>query len=80
MASRVRPGQAMLTALAGLTAYESGMAADVSAIGAENPGESFAGAVAIASRLSDELRRHGIDPAPLLGRIYDKASEMAYSS
>lgn len=79
MAVRVSPGQSLLTALAALTAYEGGMAASVPAMGAESPGESFAGAVAVASRLAEELRRHGIDPAPLLGRIYDKASEMAYS-
>ena len=79
MASRMSPGQSMLTALAGLTAYEAGQDGEVLAMGAEAPGEAFAGAVAVASRLASELRRHGIDPAPLLGRIYDKASDLAYS-
>jgi hypothetical protein len=78
VAGRVTAGQAMLTAIAGLTAYEGGMAADVPAM-ADPDGDAFAGAVAVASRLADELRRHGVDPAPLLGRIYDKASELAYS-
>jgi hypothetical protein len=80
VAGRMSPGQSMLAALAGLTAYESGLSAEVRALGAESPGDAFTGAVAIASRLAEELRRNGIDPAPLLGRIYDKASEMAYSS
>jgi hypothetical protein len=79
VASRMSPGQSMLTALAGLTAYEAGQDSEVLAMGAEAPGEAFAGAVAVAARLACELRRHGIDPAPLLSRIYDKASDLAYS-
>ena len=80
MAGRVSPGQSLLTALAGMTAFRAGMpAAELTAMGEEAPGDSFAAAVAVASRLADELRRNGIDPAPLLSRIYDKASELAYS-
>lgn len=81
MASRVSPGQSLLTALAGLTGCEAGMSREsLLALAGEEPGEAFLGALAIAERLAAEVRRLGGDPDALRSRIYDKASELAYSS
>jgi hypothetical protein len=89
VASRVSPGQSLLTALAGLTAYEAGAyPGDLLDTRAEKPEEAeqlrtaadaFAAALAVASRLAEEVRRLGGDPDALRLRIYDKASELAYS-
>jgi hypothetical protein len=69
----------MLTALAGLTAYDAGeSAAGLLAMGDE-PGDAFASAVGIASLMADEVRKLGGDPDALLARVYDKATELAYS-
>lgn len=80
MATRVSAGQALLTALAGLTAYGAGEDG-LLALGteAEDPGESFAAAVGVAALLAGEVRRLGGDPDALLARVYDKATELAYS-
>lgn len=83
MAGRLNNGEALLTALAGLTAYEAARTpADLEALlamGAEAPGETFAGALALAGRLAQEVRALGGDPDALLARIYGRASELAYS-
>jgi hypothetical protein len=80
VAGRMSPGQSLLTALAGLTAYEAGASSDdLRAMAAEGPGDAFAAALAVASRLAEEVSRLGGDPASLRARIYDKASDLAYS-
>jgi hypothetical protein len=80
VAGRVSPGQALLTALAGLTGCEAGMPKDaLLALAKEDPGEAFLGALALAERLAAEVRRLGGDDAALRARVYDKASELAYS-
>lgn len=82
MTRRASAGQALLTALAGLTAYEAGEpAAGLLALESEagDPGEAFASAVGIASLMADEVRKLGGDPDALLARVYDKATELAYS-
>jgi hypothetical protein len=73
MADRPSPAQGLLTALAGVTAYEAGLHAEVLEMGAEEPGWAFGGAVALASRLADEVRRLGGDPDELLTRVYTRA-------
>jgi hypothetical protein len=76
-------GQALLTALAGLHAYEAAVMPEeldaLLAMGEEAPGETFVGVLALASRLAEEVRKLGGDPDALLARVYDKASELAYS-
>jgi hypothetical protein len=67
-----RPRQSVLTALAGLTAYRAGMHRDVLEIGAEPM--AFAGAIALAEKLTEELRRAGGDPDEVLARVYAAAS------
>ncbi len=83
MAVRMSPGQALLTALAGLTAYEDPKrrmsSQDIAAMPGDGAGEAFLGAVAVASRLAEEVRRLGGDPSALLTRVYGKATELAYS-
>jgi hypothetical protein len=79
MADRPSPSQALLTALAGVTAYEAGLHGEVLKMGAEDPGWSFGGAVALASRLAQEVRRLGGDPDELLRVVYSKAADLATS-
>jgi hypothetical protein len=80
VAGRVTAGQSLLTALAGLTAYQAGLpAGELLALGAGEPGESFAAAVGIAALLAEEVRRLGGDPDVILRGVYDKASSLAYS-
>lgn len=81
MAGRMRASQALLTALAGLTAYEGGSLGteQLLAMGEEAPGETFVAALAVASRLAEEVRRLGGDPDALRRRVYDRASDLAYS-
>lgn len=82
MTGRASAGQALLTALAGLTAYNAGESAAgllEPAYGAGDPPAAFASAVGIASLLADEVRKLGGDPDALLARVYDKATELAYS-
>lgn len=80
MAGRMSPGQALLSALAGLTAYEAGRPrAELTALADESPDDAFVAALAVASKLAEEVRRLGGDPDGLRLRIYDKASELAYS-
>lgn len=80
MTARVSYGQALLTVLAGLTAYGAGEAGCYElGAEAEDPGESFAAAVGVTALLADEVRRLGGDPDALLARVYDKATELAYS-
>ena len=79
MAGRVRPGQALLTALGGLTGCEAGMSRDDLLALAGDTGEAYLGALALAERLAAEVRRLGGDDRALRDRIYDKASEFAYS-
>jgi hypothetical protein len=66
------PGQSLLTAIAGLTAYRAGSPALVLELGCEPL--AFAGAVALAARLADELRDAGGDPDAILTRAYLAAS------
>jgi hypothetical protein len=82
VSSRVSSGQALLTALAGLTAYEGGLtsAAELMSMAGDSPDMSFVAALAVASRLGEEVRRLGGDPDALRLGIYDKASAMAFSS
>lgn len=80
MAGRMSTGRALLTALAGVTAFEGGVPAlDIIEMGEEAPGESFSAAVAVAAKLAEEVRRLGGDPDEVRRRIYDVASELAYS-
>jgi hypothetical protein len=80
VAGRLNNGQALLTALAGLSAYETGApAAELLAMGEEAPAETFVAALAIASALARELERLGGNPDGLRSRIYDKASQLAYT-
>lgn len=83
MASPMSPGQSLLTALAGLTAYDDPerrmSPQDIAALPGDGAAEAFLGAVAVASRLAEEVRRLGGDPGALLGRVYGKATELAYS-
>jgi hypothetical protein len=69
------PGEALLTALAGMAALRQGLHAEVLEMGAEPC--AFAGAVALAARLAEEVRRLGGDPDALLTRAYCAASEKA---
>jgi hypothetical protein len=73
------PRQALLTALAGVTAYRADMKDEVLSMGAEDPGMAFAGAVSLACWLSDEVRALGGDPEALMRRVYCAASKMAPS-
>jgi nicotinamide mononucleotide (NMN) deamidase PncC len=79
MAGRMTSGQAVLAALAGLTAYEAGMYGEAGAIGAEEPGQVFVGMAAVALRLAEEVRALGGDPGALRARIYDQAQALAAS-
>jgi hypothetical protein len=64
------PADGLLAALAGLTAYRGGLDDEVLAMGAEMPGFSFAGAVALAARLAEELRAAGGDPDLVTAAAY----------
>jgi len=69
-----RPGQSLLTAIGGLTAYRAGEREMVLELGCEPL--AFAGAVALAAKLADALREAGGDPDDILARAYAAASAM----
>ena len=76
----VTPRQALLTALAGVTALENSMYPEVKEMGREDvTGDSFAAAVALAARMMDEVRRLGGDPGDLMRRVYLAATDLAPS-
>jgi hypothetical protein len=79
MAARMTSGQAVLAALAGLTAYESGMYGEAASICAEAPVDVFMGMTAVAQRLAEEVRALGGDPDALRARMYDQAQALASS-
>jgi hypothetical protein len=74
----VAQGQGLLSALAGLTAFEAGEFGEVADMAADPL--AFAGTLVLASKLAAEVDRLGGDSAALLARIYDRASGLAYSS
>jgi hypothetical protein len=76
VADRREQGAAVLTALAGVTAYQDGLHGEVLAMGAESPGWAFAGVVGLLDRFAAEIDRLGGDSAALRARVYDKAHEM----
>lgn len=73
------PKQALLTALAGVTAYRKDMNTEVLAMGEQEPGWAFAGAVALSCWLAEEVRRLGGDPDELLRRVYCAAYDLTPS-
>ena len=81
MADRASVGRALLTALAGLTAYEgeSLAAGDLLDLSGDDPGEAFTAALSVAAALAREVRRLGGDPDEVLARVYRKADALAYS-
>lgn len=71
-APAVKTSQALLTALAALTAFESGQYDEAAAMAGEPA--AFFGVLALASRLKMEIRVLNGDPEALLDAVYDKAS------
>lgn len=75
----VTQGRGLLTALAGLTAYEVGDYDEVMAV-ARDP-RACAAALVLASKLAEALDRAAGQgsAAALRSRLYDEASALAYS-
>jgi hypothetical protein len=71
----MRPHEALLTALAGATAYDEAMFSEVLAM-ATDPA-AFAGAIALAAKLAQEVDRLGGDSKAVRRRVYDQAQAMA---
>jgi hypothetical protein len=71
------PYEAVQTAIAGVHAYDSGQHLEVLQMGAADPAGAFGGAVALASRLADEVRKLGGDPEVIMDRIFCKAYDLA---
>jgi hypothetical protein len=67
--------QALLTSLAGVTAFEAGLWDEVLAMGAESPA-NFAAATGLVIRLKAEVARLGGDPDALLSRLYGQAAAL----
>ena len=63
--------QAVLDAMAGVTAYEADMFGEVLAVSSP---AAFAGAVALVAKLKEEVRKLGGDPDELLRRVYARAA------
>jgi hypothetical protein len=78
VAPRLKTSEALLTALAGLTAYEAGMYGEVLEQAAEAPGLTYAGALAVAAELKAEVTRLGGDADALIHGIYCRASAPAF--
>jgi hypothetical protein len=74
----VAQGQGLLDALASLTAFDAGDHEQV--MGMARDPFAFAGLLALASKLSQEVDRLGGDSAALRARVYGRASALACSS
>lgn len=77
MAGPMTPRQALLAALEGLEAYDQGDFPSLMATGAQAPCMTFAGAVALAASLRDEIARLGGDPRAVTDRVFCNGMEPA---